>query len=316
MINAVSLFRSLTTETMSIAGSLADNQPGVSLLWNFFVPGSSSGAEQSSVGQHVVVLLAGIFLVFGQAILVNRSLRTIKGLASAGYLPALFYIFFSAALGAGFNAPTVGAGFLLLAFNRLLRAYGPEPADSLLLEAGFWIGLASVTVATYLIFLPFALMMASNLRPIIVREFGVLLAGFLSVFILVISGIYVLDYWQDFLAFPWVFNPSFPDLRNLGGATILRTAIPVLVAIGALLTANQRNRKSLIQVRKLSSWTAVFGLFALFVWISGVGVAAAAVFPMAFFTAYWVQAGHWPKTWELAHLGLIALLLAGQMLGS
>ena len=314
LVNAVPLRNAITGPTMSVAESFAAGDQGVSIMWEFLSGSAASQPAQPNAGLHVVAVLAGILLVFGQALLVNRSLRTIKGLGSAGYLPALFYLFFAAAFGAGFNAPTVGAGFLLLSFNRLVRAYGPDPADALLLEAGFWVGIAAATVNAYAAFLPFALLMASNLRPINVRETLVVFAGFASVFILVFSGIYVLDYGPEWLSQSWKLSLEIPQISAFTASSFLQTIIPGIIGVGGIFTASQRNSKSLIQVRKLNTWTTVFALFAVLVWVSGVVIAPAAIFPLAFFTAYWIQAGGWPKTWEAVHLTMVSLLIAGQLI--
>lgn len=314
VVYAVPLWQSAQGPSMGLLESLAAGHAGVSMTWAFLFGGMALEPTATDARLHPIVVLAGALLVLGQAVLVNRSLRTIKGLASPGYLPALFFLLFAAALGAGFNAPTVGAGFLLLAFNRLIRAYGPEPADALLFEAGFWVGLAAITVSAYLAFLPFALFMASNLRPVNFREFGVLLAGFLAVFILLLSGIYLGDGWSNFSAAGWTFAPTFPQPATWTASGWFKILPAVGVALASVVTAGQRNRKSLIQVRKLSTWTAVFGLFAVLVWLAAGSVAAAAVFPMAFFTAYWIHSGGWPRSWELAHFGLLALLVIGQLL--
>jgi len=314
VVYAVPLWQSAQGPSPGILESLAAGHAGVSVTWAFFFGGMVAVPSATDVPLHPIIVLAGALLVLGQAVLLNRSLRTIKGLAAPGYLPALFYLLFAAALGAGFNAPTVGAGFLLLAFNRLIRAYGPEPADSLLFEAGFWVGLAAVTMPAYLAFLPFALFMASNLRPVNFREFGVLMAGFLAVFILLFSGLYVGGGWPVFSAANGSFAPAFPQPASWTASGWLKVLPSVIVALASVVTAGQRNRKSLIQVRKLSTWTAVFGLFALLVWLAAGSVAAAAVFPMAFFTAYWIHSGGWPRSWELTHLTLLALLIIGQLL--
>jgi hypothetical protein len=311
---AVPLIQSTQGPSAGILDSLAAGHAGVSLIWRFLFGGMAPEPSAAAVRLHPLVVLAGALLVLAQALLVNRSLRTIKGLAAPGYLPALFYLLFAAALGAGFNAPTLGAGFLLLGFNRLIRAYGPEPADSLLFEGGFWVGLAAVTVTAYAAFLPFVLLMAANLRPANIREYGVLLAGFAAVFILLLSGVYLGNAWPALMEGPWALTLDLPHPAAWTASAWLRVLPPAALALASLVTAGQRNLKSLIQVRKLSTWTALFGLFALLVWVAVGSVAAAAVFPMAFFVAYWVQSGSGQRAWELTHAALLALLLTGQLL--
>ncbi|MBI1191811.1 MAG: hypothetical protein GC205_01365 [Bacteroidetes bacterium] len=314
VVYAVPLWQSAQGPFMGLLDSLAAGHAGVSMTWAFLFGGMAPEPAATDARLHPIAVLAGALLVLGQAVLVSRSLRTIKGLAAPGYLPALFYLLFAAALGAGFNAPTAGTGFLLLAFNRLIRAYGPEPADSLLFEAGFWVGLAAITVPAFLAFLPFSLFMASNLRPVNFREFGVLLAGFLAVIILLLAGLYVANGWPTISAANWSLYPQFPQPATWTASRWLQVLPAVAVALASAVTAGQRNRKSLIQVRKLSTWTAVFGLFAVLVWLAAGSVAAAAVFPLAFFTAYWIHSGGWPRTWELAHATLLALLIIGQLM--
>lgn len=329
LVNAVPLYHSFQDSGPSLSASLAQGDRGVSWLWAYLSapdrdgpqPVSERESDPRAIGgdhlaPHPVVFFGGVLLVVLQALLINSSLRSIKGLIALGYLPALFYLFFAAVVGAGLDAPTLGAGFLLLAFNRLLRAYGPEPADALLLEAGFWTGVAALVVPLYGIFLPFSILMAANLRPFNLREALVVFAGFTAVFLLALASLYVMDWEREVLAQSFQFEWYLPRLRGLETPVLLSTVVPVGVALAGLVLADQRNRKSLIQVRKLSSWTGWFGLAAGLAWGFGVVVAAAAVFPMAFFTAYWAQGSSWPRTWEFFHLTLLGLLLAGRWMGS
>ncbi len=312
LVQAVPLLMSLSGEYMSLARSFADPSPADSLIGQLLGFAQVEEPQGRAGKTHPLLILAAAGMIALQAILVNRSLKHIKGLSSAGYLPALFYILFAACLGLAFNATGLGLFALLLAFDRLIRAYGAEPGDSLLLQCGFWIGIAGAFNSLYFVFLPFSLLMAANIRPLNFRELGVLAAGTLSVPLMVLTAYYVFDRWELFLAFEGLMLPQWPPFQEIYREEVLRLALPVSLALAGLVTAGQRQLKALIQVRKISTWTAIFAVFAVLVWILGMPLAVPAVFPMAYFTAFMVNVGQRNKAWEFVHLLMLLLLMIAQ----
>jgi hypothetical protein len=259
-----------------------------------------------------LLVFGGMVLIVLQALIMNRAVRSFKGLGGTGYLPALMYVLLAAALGAGWNLPTLAAGFLLLGFSALFRAYGPEPADRELLQAGFWLGLAGVFEPLYLPFLLLGLGMCANLRPMNVRELIVVFSGALSVLILLFSALFLLGEPLDSL---WAQGP----VRSLGQAPLAEWdrwlwggSLPVLLGLAGAVQAISRSGKSLIQLRKLNTWTALFGLLGLLAALLGSWPPAASVFPLAYFLAASIQQSSRHLLWELLHLSMVVLVLFAQ----
>jgi hypothetical protein len=257
-----------------------------------------------------LMVFGGMVLIVLQALIMNRAVRSFKGLAGTGYLPALMYVLLASALGAGWNAPTLAAGFLLPGFGALFRAYGPEPADRELLQAGFWLGLAGVLEPRYWPFLLLGLGMCANLRPMNVRELVVVFSGALAVLILLFSALFLADQPLDRI---WNQYPvKFLDQAALPrwDRWLWAASLPVLLGLLGATQALSRSGKSLIQLRKLNTWTALFGLAGLLAALLGSWPPVAVVFPLAYFLAAFIQQSSRSLLWELLHVGMVVLVLA------
>ncbi len=120
--------------------------------------------------------------------------------------------------------------FLLASLSQLQQTYKRLPAAGYLFNAGFWIGIASLFVPAYAVFLLFAYPGLNLLRAFKLREWIMVFLGFLT------------PYWLVFAVLFWVDQPDLLSRHFQQGFALLDPTghavppwIPKLLIIASLL---------------------------------------------------------------------------------
>jgi hypothetical protein len=203
---------------------------------------------------HVVPVfrLAGIISVFAFALILNKILVHWK-IANRHFLTPLAIFLIAAYFNTFYvlSPPLIAAFFIMLTLARVYNFFIEEKSDTWLFDIGFLIALASLFYFPYVIFLPWAVISILFLKTLKIREFIVLLFGFISIYI--IFGVYA--FWTDqfmeqlhYLTSSFQFH--FPMAINWTAFEWLKYGIISLVLLIAFVRQIIVANKSVIQVRK------------------------------------------------------------------
>lgn len=144
---------------------------------------------RSAVAFKIVALL----IIFFQAAYFSIVLIRNKVYSENNYLPALIFVvisFFSFDL-IWVTPELLGAGFLLLAIDNLFKEVEfKTQRDETILNLGLWIGLASLIIFSYSIFLPGAVLILIAFTRLTLRRGSMLVFGFLLPHALVLLSFY------------------------------------------------------------------------------------------------------------------------------
>ena len=201
---------------------------------------------------------------------------------------------------------------LLLAIGALSSTYKGSSMEVARFNAGWWLGLASLLVPAYLVFIPCFIVGISIFRTADLRAIGQLLGGVVIAYFL--AGTYA--YWQgDFLEWYALQVGGFGFLHFvtempyvLGGLVLL--ALPLLI----VLLTSERSRALLnIEGRKNVSfayWVLLFAplVVACMITVRAVGAQVLAV-PLGLLFGLWLVRQEAARA-EFYHLLLFAAALA------
>lgn len=150
---------------------------------------------------YIVVGIATIFLVFGQAVLINILANKYRLFREVSLLPGLFYILLVSAI-QDFLPPSsilLGNTFLILAITSLLGVFKSTKCADAIFNVGFWLGAAALFYNAFILFLLLALLGLMVLRAFKIKEAMMMISGYILPFIF--ASFYF--FWQDQLSTYW-----------------------------------------------------------------------------------------------------------------
>jgi len=157
--------------------------------------------------------------------------------------------------------------FFILALWELFETYRKNDVAGHIVNVGFWIGIASLFYFSELVFLLLAFIGISVLRAFRLKEFLMLLLGFLVPYIM--SGVYFL--WNDQLAVFWQTHVlesfSFFDINIVSGLkSYINLGIMALIGLIIFFSFNSYYAKKNIQAQKnitVLYWGLFFALISI-----------------------------------------------------
>ena len=229
------------------------HEPLSALLFSFF--------KNTSTGYPTISLVLSAVFCFIQALLVNGIVNENKILAKKNYVAgALFIVFASFFKESLLLTPSsIALTFIILCTARIFSLVRKEKSYGDIFDVGFLVAIAALFYFPCVLFILFAYIGLSTVRPFNYREWIIVLLGFLSPFLLV----FTYYYWNDKAALlladmanvhpqGWLIRGSFElsDKIVIGGMAIC-TVICLTLLPGSLYS-------SLIQVRKFANTLVVF----------------------------------------------------------
>ena len=209
--------------------------------------------------------LAGLayFLLFIQAMLLNRFFNDYRMIAKSNYLPAMSYLLISSLLPEWnrFSAPLLLNTFTLVMFYALFRMYNQQRIRGLVFNIGLSLGLASFAYAPSLFLIIWVLPGLLVMKPVKINEWIICILGLLTPYYLYASYLFIEGDWGWDKVLP-AFSFHLPGLKQsfwLAGATFL-LIIPFLAG-GYFVQVNLR--RMLIQVRKNWSLILIYMLVSM-----------------------------------------------------
>jgi hypothetical protein len=212
----------------------------------------------------VSLVLSGI-LCFVQALLVNGIINSNKILPRKSYVGGLFVIIFSSLFKEGLllSPASLALTFLILFISRLFSLFKKDKPNSEIFDIGFFIAVATLFYFPSILFIILAFIDMATIRPFVIREWIIVLTGFVCPFYL----LFVVYFWFDRTGF------LLPDIVNLQNGVWLRAiamgyvrwsmigAVTLLTLLLLVMVPSTLYSK-LIQVRKFSTLLVVFIVFA------------------------------------------------------
>ncbi|MFT7588241.1 MAG: hypothetical protein ACI959_000448 [Limisphaerales bacterium] len=259
------------------------------------------------------ILAVGLLLI--QALIFNQLLYQFKVIAPASTLAALFYVLTGISLGAVFSPALLGMTFILIAFYKLVNSYDRDQADLTLLDAGLWIGVASLFHVSFIFFLIFAWVGVLYLRNPSFRELMVISSGFVTAYALTFTIAYVFGDLFYFSVDHFRLGDSFGPYLELTAIynKSAAFAMPFILGVIGIVFMQAKLGRSLIQIRKIYYLMLLTLLICLLIIIPIIdprltGLVAFAL-PISFFIAYLVNYSGWKRSWELVHLVWFATII-------
>ncbi|UBM60178.1 hypothetical protein LAG90_05920 [Marinilongibacter aquaticus] len=210
--------------------------------------------------------MLAFFLVFLQALYINYMVNNRRVLLEKTFLPALLYILvMSLSFDTCKLSPALmGNTFLLFALNSIFKQIDRgEQTSQYVFEVGIFIGIGTLFVYSYPVFLFWALLSLILFTPFKANQLFLILLGFFMPLIVALLFFYFAGSAEQFIR-EWalqVFDrrPQF-DQSTIN--TILLFAFPVALAVLGILRLLNYTRYANFQTRK-HQILVVYGVFAL-----------------------------------------------------
>ena len=211
-----------------------------------------------------------IFLLLFNATLLNYVVAEHRIEYEPTLFPGLFYILISCSISDFLHlSPVLMANtFLLFAFFNLVRTYKNTSCATLIFNVGFWVGLASIFYFSFSIFVLWALICINVLRASKIKEWLMILCGFLTPYILLGTYHFWFDQFGDFWAQQITQNISFLDFNGPNDITtylkIVFFSFLILVVIASYSGYNFK--KNIAIQKKITAfyWLLFFAGLTLF----------------------------------------------------
>ncbi len=260
--------------------------------------------------------LVAMVIVYAQALYFGYVINKNRVIIEKNYLPALMYVVIMS-LSFDFNklSPTlISISFLLLAINSLFKQIeGNHESSQHVFEAGLLIGLGSLCLYSFPVFLLWALISLVMFTPVKANQILLLVLGFLLP--IFVSGIffyflgsfdhYYHQWLLQFQRLSFTFNKDLIRVFYVFGLPILIAVMGMIKIFGNVRYANFQNRKQQVLV-----FSAFFGLVAYLLSGNLSTYQALGLAPfLAFFLTGWFIHIRGIYTSELTFLGIIVLLV-------
>ena len=191
--------------------------------------------DRSLIARHITTLI----FIFIQAALLGFILISNRAFNESNYLPSFIMalIFFFSLDTVSLTGEIISTTLLLLALNNLLKEIEfKRPGDETIHNLGFYLGLASLSVFSYVVFFIGVALLLFLFTRVDVRRFCLYLVGFLLPHFMV-NGWY---YWNNNLDLLWknfyLANFEFdPQLLMSTRGLLLLSGIPIIYFLFSLI---------------------------------------------------------------------------------
>lgn len=207
-----------------------------------------------------VLILCGALVQFVQALIINGMVNQNKMTVRKTYLPGAVYLLLTAMLTENLllSAPLLGFTFVLGAVSNIFQLTKKEKMNGTLYDAGFLMGVATLFHLPFMLFFVFMYLSLGSVRAIVVREWIVVLLGFLTPAFLVFTAYFVAEWPAPKFYATGIFHYKTLSIvqKIVLGAISFFSVVTLAGVQGALYAA-------VIQVRKFT--TILLLLFAFVV---------------------------------------------------
>lgn len=190
-------------------------------------------------------------IIFLQAAFLAILFIDKKAYAETSFIPAAIYVvlcFFSYDTLA-LSPELLGAGVLLLALNALCKEIEfREQRNEGVFSLGLFIGIASLFVFSYIVFLLAALVILNIYTRNAARKYILMVVGFLLPHLLLLGVYYLKDGLEEVWVYFYVPNLRFAATRYLSfGSLLVLGAVPLLYLLVSMFMLNREARFSKYQ---------------------------------------------------------------------
>lgn len=202
-------------------------------------------------------------LVFINAILINTLFNRNEFMERNNFLSSMLYVCFQSFFPSFYHLDGVGLAttLLIVALIQLFRLYQNEDGRRAVFNAAILFGTATTLFPVLLVGIPVLFMLVWIIRPFVLRESILILAGVAIPLIYTSIYTYVFEIRTELKH----FSSSSPDFKLLD-ALVLGSGV-ALLALASLKTVLARLRGSSIRLKKL------FRMLSLLIWLYlGIGV--------------------------------------------
>ena len=194
-----------------------------------------------------------IFLLLFNAILLNYIIAEHRIQQETSLFPGLFYILVSSAIPDFLHlSPILMANtFLLFALLNLFKIYKNNNCADLIFNIGLWVSVASLFYFSFAAFLLWGLICLNVLRAFKMKEWLMLISGFLVPYILVMTYQYWFDQLDEFWTRQVIDNIAFLDFNGKNDlTTYVKSGCFLALILFTLGSAGIYNFKKNIQIQK------------------------------------------------------------------
>ncbi len=192
--------------------------------------------------------LVGIFIVFFEAVLINRLVIKNRFSRDITLLPGMFFIILVSISPSmhSLSPHMIGLFFVILSFANLFTTYKKYQSERFLFNAGFYLGIAALFYTNYIfLFIPLFFSLLS-IKAFKTREFFQLLSGILLVVYFYAFGLY---WYNEAFVLPTIkFNLYI--LKGFDLFSYLIIGIYLILILNTLITHRKFVIKKSIQSQK------------------------------------------------------------------
>jgi hypothetical protein len=208
--------------------------------------------------------MLGSIFIFMEALFLNKIISDHKLMEKPGYLPALSFILLNALIpNTMLPSNIIINALLILIFNLLVISYKQNRSFNILLLIGFLSGFIASLNTSYLLLYLWSTIAILIMRPLSIREWLLLTAGFVLPFYFMLSGLYLFDQLDMGAVFPsFKFDFRIPKMSILQWISLsVFLALPLI----GIIKAGDKLGKMVLQVRKSYLITMVLWLNCLLI---------------------------------------------------
>lgn len=264
------------------------------LLWSEF----SNGFHFVFGESPFFMTFIAIINLFLQSLFFNKISRYFKLFPHDSYLPAYSYILATSLIPAmnEWSSFLFSNWLLLLTLYYSLKLYNKEKVASNLFNMGALVGLLTILIFPYIVLILLLYIALGILRPFKIKEWFILLVGFLTPIYFLLSFLFLTDrslLLLEMIPFDFQFSPILQVKQSILSLSVLA----ILLFLGFIYLSKHSNRM-LMQVKK--SWNVIFigffvtlfiGFFA--VWDDFYAWYPALLFFSFIFTNLWFENKKW-----------------------
>lgn len=218
---------------------------GYSLVFDWLMRFFGWMHPEKGIASQLLIVLA----IFVESLFLNKVVSDHKLMEKPGYLPALSFILLNGLMpNAMLPSAIIVNALLILTFKLMVASYKQNRSFNILLLIGFLSGFIASLNTSYLLIYLWSSIAVLIMRPLSLREWLLITAGFVLPFYFLASGLYLFDQLDMSKVFPsYKLHFSIPRMSILKGIALISfLALPLI----GLAKAGDKLGKMVLQVRK------------------------------------------------------------------
>lgn len=218
----------------------------------------------------VVWVIAGILLVYFQALQLNRVVIQNRLTYELTLFPGLLYVLIVSYFPSynGMSAPLIGNTFVLVAMGSLFATHKKSGTASRIFDSGFWLSIAGLCYFGYHILFLFGIVALSSLRTLKAREWLQYIIGYFTPLMICMMILFIVHGNLDALVRHVADNIGFLDLDFDGWRYLLHIGFFGVFTLVILVSFSLFKQRKNIHAQKkvdLLLWLLFFGFSVVFI---------------------------------------------------